>query len=91
VTIRSSVIMGADYYESEDQCTLDVRLGQPHLGIGPGSVIECAIIDKNVRIGRNVHIRDIPGRPDEDHEDWVARDGLVIVPKSAVIPDNTVI
>jgi len=91
VTIRSSVVMGADFYESESECTADDSEGRPHLGIGPGSVIECAIIDKNVRIGRNVHIRDIPGRPDEDHEDWVAREGLVIVPKSAVIPDNTVI
>jgi glucose-1-phosphate adenylyltransferase len=91
VTIRSSVIMGADYYESEDQCTQDVQLGQPHLGIGPGSVIECAIIDKNARIGRNVHIRELPERPDAEHQDWVARDGLVIVPKHSVIPDDTVI
>jgi glucose-1-phosphate adenylyltransferase len=91
VTIRSSVIMGADYYETEDQCAADNDMGQPHVGIGPGSVIECGIIDKNARIGRNVHIRDLPERPDEDYEDWVVREGLVIVPKSAVIPDNTVI
>jgi glucose-1-phosphate adenylyltransferase len=91
VTIRSSVIMGADYYEAEVEGTASERVGQPHIGIGPGSVIECAIIDKNARIGRNVHIRDLPERPDEDHEDWVVREGLVIVPKSAVIPDNTII
>ena len=67
------------------------RIGQPNMGIGSGSVIECAIIDKNARIGRNVVIRAIPNRPDSDDEAWVARDGIICVPKGAIIPDNTVI
>jgi glucose-1-phosphate adenylyltransferase len=90
-TIRSSVIMGADYYETDEEKTENKRLGRPDMGIGEGSTIEGAIIDKKARIGRKVHIRELPERADEDHEDWVASDGLVIVPKSAVIPDGTVI
>jgi hypothetical protein len=48
-------------------------------------------IDKNARFGRNVHIRNLPGRLDSVTEDRVARDGLVIVPKNAAIPDGAVI
>jgi glucose-1-phosphate adenylyltransferase len=61
------------------------------VGIGPGCVIEGAIIDKNARIGRRVIIRMLADRPDEEHANWVARDGIVIVPKNAIIPDGTVI
>jgi glucose-1-phosphate adenylyltransferase len=90
-TIRSSVIMGADYYETDEEKAENKRLGRPDMGIGEGATVDGALIDKKARIGRNVHIRCVAGRPDEDHDDWVARDGLVIVPKSALIPDGTVI
>jgi glucose-1-phosphate adenylyltransferase len=83
--------MGADYYETEEQQAENRHLGRPDIGIGSGSIIEAAIVDKNARIGGNVHIRDVPDRLDGEGEDWVVRDGLVIVPKSAVIPDHTVI
>ena len=90
-TVRSSIIMGADYYESEDDQARNEQAGRPSVGIGAGSQIEGALIDKNARIGRNVQIRFLPERPDERTEQWVAQDGLVIIPKSAVIPDNSVI
>jgi glucose-1-phosphate adenylyltransferase len=91
VTIRSSVIMGADYYETEAEIAANKHRGQPDIGIGQGSTVEGALIDKNARVGRNVHIRSLPGRLDSETEHWVARDGLVIVPKNAVVPDGTVI
>ena len=91
VTVRVTIMMGADYYETQRDLAENKRIGQPNIGIGAGSVIECAIIDKNARIGRNVVIRAIPNRPDTDGEDWVARDGIVCIPKGAIIPDNTVI
>jgi glucose-1-phosphate adenylyltransferase len=91
VTLHRTVLMGADYYETEAERKENKRLGRPDVGIGPGCVIEGAIIDKNARIGRRVVIRMTPNRPDEEHENWVARDGIVIVPKNAIIPDSTVI
>jgi glucose-1-phosphate adenylyltransferase len=91
VVIRDSVMMGADYYETDEQRAENRRLGRPDIGVGNGSVIEGAILDKKARIGRNVHIRYLPNRPDSETENWVARDGLVVVPKSAVIPADTVI
>lgn len=91
VTIRNAVLMGADYYETIEQCQHNRTEGIPPIGIGEGSVIENALIDKNARIGKNVHIRNMPDRPNTETENWVAEDGLVIVPKSGIIPDNTVI
>jgi glucose-1-phosphate adenylyltransferase len=91
VTIRSSVIMGADYYETDAERAENKRHSRPDIGIGQGSTVDGALIDKNARIGRNVQIRALHGRPDSETETWVARDGLVIVPKNAIIPDGTVI
>jgi glucose-1-phosphate adenylyltransferase len=91
VTIQRTVMMGADYYESIGDVRENLRNGRPSVGIGAGSVIEGAIIDKNARIGRQVIIRSLPDRADEEHPNWVAREGIVIVPKNAIIPDGTVI
>lgn len=91
VRIDSSILMGADLFESDEMRLENQKSNIPDIGIGAGSVIERAIIDKNARIGRNVHIRAMPNRPDEDGGSWVAKEGIVIVPKNAVIPDGTII
>jgi glucose-1-phosphate adenylyltransferase len=91
VVVRDTVMMGANYYETDKQRAENRELNRPDIGVGDGSVIESAILDSKARIGRNVHIRNLPDRPDSDNENWVVRDGLVVVPKSAIIPDNTVI
>lgn len=89
--IRRSILMGADYYETTDHRDDNARHGRPDIGIGEGTVIENAIIDKNVRIGRRVQIR-ATGKPTEmDGENFYVRDGIVIVPKGATIHDGTVI
>ena len=89
--IRSSILMGADYYETEVDRAENKRLGRPDIGIGEGTVIEGAIIDKNARIGHHVCVRHLPDRPDSETENWAARDGLVVIPKDAAIADGTVI
>ena len=91
VTIQRTVMMGADFYESPEDMKENGRLDRPDVGIGPNSFIEGAIIDKNARIGSGVIIRNVPDRPDEEQDNWVAREGIVIIPKNAVIPDGTVI
>jgi glucose-1-phosphate adenylyltransferase len=91
VTIERTLVMGADYYETSEVIGKRWQPDSPPLGIGPDSVIQGAIIDKDARIGRRVIIRNLPDRPDEEHENWVSREGIVIVPKGAVIPDGTVI
>ena len=91
VQIQSAVLMGSDYFETEVDKAENVRLGRPNIGIGDGSVIEQAIIDKNARIGINVVIRGRNDRPDAAGENWFVRDGIVIIPKNATIQDGTVI
>ena len=66
--------------------------GIPDVGIGSGSTIEGAIVDKNARIGHNVIIRPHPEVVEVvETETHVIRDGLVIVPKNAIVPDGMVI
>lgn len=80
--IRSSIVMGADRYEPDGD-------GMP-MGIGRNCDIEGAIIDKNARLGSNVVIRPFPkDHPDIETESWVMRDGVVVIPKDAIIPDGT--
>jgi glucose-1-phosphate adenylyltransferase len=92
VRISRSVIMGADFYEDETHIAQNRRADVPNVGIGSGTSIEGAIVDKNARIGKNVVIRpqpDVEGMIDEG--DYVIRDGMVIIPKNATIPDGAVI
>lgn len=89
--VQSSVIMGADYYETSNDRSDNARLGRPDIGVGAGSIIKGAIIDKNARIGKDVTIRYLPDREDDETAYWVARDGIVIVPKNAIVPAGTVI
>ncbi|MGF1615954.1 MAG: sugar phosphate nucleotidyltransferase [Gammaproteobacteria bacterium] len=88
VIMEDTVLMGADYYEGE----LSARpQGVPAIGIGPGSRIKGAIIDKNARIGTSVRIEPFPVGTDLDHERWAVRDGIVVIAKDAVLPNGTVI
>ena len=92
VRVSRSVIMGADFYEDDERRATNRERGRPDVGIGSGSSIERAIIDKNARIGQNVVIRPHPEIIDMvEEENYVIRDGIVIVPKNAAIPDGTVI
>jgi glucose-1-phosphate adenylyltransferase len=89
--IRRSIIMGADYYETPEQLLDNERRKRPRIGIGNGTVIEDAIIDKNVRIGRNVVIRSYKHEYEMDGQNFYVRDGVVIIPKGSIIPDGGVI
>ena len=67
------------------------KQGRPRIGIGQNTRIDNAIIDKNARIGDNVVISPA-GKPENvDHPLYFIRDGIVIIPKSGVIPHGTVI
>lgn len=92
VRIIRSVMMGADFYETPERRAENRALGRPDVGIGRGSSIEGAIVDKNARVGEDVTIRahDPEGEMVET-ENYVIRDGIVVIPKNAVIPDGTVI
>ena len=54
-------------------------------------MIERAILDKDCRIGRNVRIRNEKNVQDAETANYVIRDGIVVIPRGAVVPDGTVI
>jgi len=83
--IKDSILMGSDYYTREP----DPGRGKPPIGIGPNCHIESAIIDKNARVGANVIIRPFPRHAEINNENWVVQDGIVVIPKNAVLPDGT--
>jgi glucose-1-phosphate adenylyltransferase len=91
VFVKDSIILGSDRYESLEDAEEAKSKGIPKIGIGHDSHIEGAIVDKNVRIGRNVRIINKDNLIEYDCATHSIREGIVIIKKDAVIPDNTVI
>ena len=89
VRIYQSVVMGADLYESEADKARNAKNGIPSIGIGRGSIIHRAIIDKNARIGENVIISNEARIDEVDGDGYHIREGIVVVTKDAVIADGT--
>jgi glucose-1-phosphate adenylyltransferase len=89
--IRSSLLIGADGYETLSQIEAIQAKGIPAIGIGAESVVENAIVDKNARIGRGVKITNQAGIKEKDGNGYFIREGIVIVAKNGIIPDGTVI
>ncbi len=85
--------MGADFYEPFAERQSGLQHGGVPIGIGEGTTIRRAIIDKNTRIGRNVQIinKDRVEEAEKESEGFYIRNGIVVVIKNTSIPDNTVI
>ena len=87
VRMSDTILMGSDYYDPPGR----PPTGGIPLGIGPDCQIQGAILDKNVRLGEGVVIKPFPRGTELDHENWVVRDGIVVIPKNTVLPAGTVI
>jgi glucose-1-phosphate adenylyltransferase len=83
VTIRNSVIMGADYYVKDRSESFE----QP--GLENSVLIDGVLVDKNVRIGAGARIiaSDAPNG-DGDYDQVAVRDGVAVVKKGAVISEG---
>ena len=81
--IKDSILMGADYYQVEKP------RGNLPIGIGRNCHIECAILDKNVRIGDDVVIKPFPVNRDIDKDLYFVRDGIVVIAKNTELPSGT--
>ncbi len=91
--IENALLMGSDYYESTSESIQHLTRGKVPVGIGEGTVIKQAIVDKNARIGRNVKIVNKENIQEAEREDlgFYIRSGIVVVLKNAVIPDGMII
>ena len=89
--IANTIVMGADSDESPANRARNAAQGIPDMGIGANSTITGAIIDKNARIGEGVCITNKDRGVEADETNYYIRDGIVVVPKDAVIPAGTVV
>jgi glucose-1-phosphate adenylyltransferase len=89
--IRESILIGADRYETEMERAQNRARGVPDLNVGDSCVIEKAIIDKDCRIGNNVRIINRRQLTEAEGENYVIREGIVVIPRTAILPDGTVI
>jgi len=93
VTIKDTLLMGADFLVKKDTRDAELQRGDIPIGIGKNTVIAGAIIDKNARIGENVKIinKDNVQENEREAEGFFIRDGIVVILKNAVIRNGTVI
>ncbi len=89
--IKTTYMMGADYFSKPKDFEDYIKYGKPLLGVGENCYIENAILDKNCTIGNNVTIKGHPGLADGEFDTHTISDGIVIVKKYAIIPSGTVI
>ncbi len=93
VVLQDSLVMGSDFFESaEERDSLRQGGGIP-LGVGQGTTVKRAILDKNTRIGNNVAIinKDRVEEADRPEAGFYIRNGIVVVVKNASISDGTII
>jgi glucose-1-phosphate adenylyltransferase len=84
--LEDVVMMGADFYESEEELKANALRGLPSVGVGRNCFIRGSIIDKNARIGDGT-VLSADGKPDGDYPyDIIVRDGVLVVPKNGIIP-----
>ena len=93
VVLQDTLVMGADFFESSEERSLLRERGGIPLGVGQGTTVKRAILDKNARIGSNVTIvnKDHVEEADRSDQGFYIRSGIVVVVKNATIQDGTVI
>merc|ERR1711915_1039577 len=91
--IEDALLMGADYYETDEERSLLSNKGGVPIGIGKDCHVKRAIIDKNARIGTNVKIinKDNVQEAARETDGYFIKSGIVTVIKDALIPSGTVI
>ena len=89
--IHNTYVMGNDFYQSIDEMKNDSSNNKQLVGIGERCFINNAIVDKNCRIGNDVHINGGKHLEDVTNELYMIKQGIVVIRKGAIIPDNFII
>jgi len=90
-TISRSYVIGAGKYETRQEMIENRRRRIPNIGIGKNVSVANAIIDRDVRVGNDVVIRNVDNHTNFDAATFYVRDHIVVIPKGAIIPDGSVI
>ncbi|KAH9758791.1 glucose-1-phosphate adenylyltransferase large subunit 2 [Citrus sinensis] len=93
VEFQDTMMMGADYYQTESEIASLLAEGKVPIGVGQNTKIKNCIIDKNAKIGKNVIIANAEGvqEADRPNEGFYIRSGITVILKNATINDGTVI
>jgi glucose-1-phosphate adenylyltransferase len=91
VMLRDTVIIGADRFETDAEREENRRRGIPDFNVGDNCVIERAILDKDCRVGRNVQLINRRKVQEDEGDNYVIRDGIIVIPNQAIVPDGTII
>lgn len=83
--ISNTYMMGSDYYQTLNEIENDTIVAK---GIGKRCHISYAILDKNCSIGNNVIIKGGKHLKDEETDNYLIKDGIVVIKKNAVIPNG---
>jgi glucose-1-phosphate adenylyltransferase len=89
--LTETVLCGANQFETAEVRKANRPAGVPDIGVGAGSVLRRVIADKDCRIGAGVRIANEKGLRHHDGDGYFIRDGIVVLPRGAVVPDGTVI
>lgn len=82
--VTNTYMMGSDYYETLEE--IHNNHVEILMGIGENCIINNAIIDKNCRIGDNVELNGGTHLKDHETENYIVKDGIIVVKKGAIIP-----
>ena len=91
--LTDTLVMGADSIESERERAVVRAHGGVPLGIGRGSSVSNAILDKNVRIGCNVQVinKDLVQEADRTALGFTIRRSIIVIEKNTTIDHGTII
>jgi glucose-1-phosphate adenylyltransferase len=89
--IKNCYVMGNDFYQNIEDMKEDTENNKQLMGIGKNCFINYALVDKNCRIGDNVHIDGGKHLADFSNELYAIKDGIVVIRKGAIIPNNYMI
>lgn len=93
VEFKDTMMMGADYYQTESEIASLLAEGKVPIGVGPNTKIHNCIIDKNAKIGKDVVILNKEGVQEANRptEGFYIRSGITVIMKNATIKDGTVV
>ncbi|MBA0722227.1 hypothetical protein Golax_002916 [Gossypium laxum] len=93
VELEDTMMMGADFYQTEMEIMSLLKEGKVPIGVGQNTKIKNCIIDKNAKIGKNVIISNSDGveEAERPEQGFYIRSGITVIMKNATIKDGSVI
>ncbi|NRS88909.1 glucose-1-phosphate adenylyltransferase [Flavobacterium sp. 7E] len=86
--IQNTYVMGNDFYQSLEDMDKDKANNKTLIGIGERCFINNALVDKNCRLGNDIYINGGQHLADFNNDLYAIKEGIVVIKKGAIIPDN---